>query len=81
MIIMNKYSKENLSILIRKNIRKYRIEKKITLQELADLSELSHGYIRDLECLSIDKTPTVEALGKISNALEIDIRNLFDEIK
>ncbi len=75
-----KYTKEKLSILIRKNIRKYRLKRNITLQELADLSELSHGYIRDLECLSIDKTPTIEALGKLSNALGIDIRQLFDEI-
>lgn len=77
---MNKYSKRDLSILIRKNIKKYRLMKHLTLQELADKTELSHGYIRDLECLSIEKTPTIETIGKIANALNIDIRQLFDEI-
>lgn len=80
-MINNKYTKEYLSNLIRKNIKKYRLKKNLTLQELADLSELSHGYIRDLECLSIDKTPTIETLGKISNALETDIKCFFDEIQ
>lgn len=48
-----------------------------TLQELADLT---HGYVRDLECLSIDKTPLLETIGKFADALEIDIRQLFDDI-
>ena len=51
-----------------------------TLQELADLTGLTHGYVRDLECLTIDKTPTLETIGKFADALEIDIRQLFDEV-
>ena len=77
---MRRYSKANLSIQIRKNIRKYRLIRGYTLQELADLTELTHGYVRDLECLSIDKTPTLETIGKFADALEIDIRQLFDDI-
>lgn len=64
----------------RTNIRKYRLQKKYTLQELADLTGLTHGYVRDLECLSINKTPLLETLGKFADALDIDIRQLFDEI-
>lgn len=78
---MSRYSKDILSIQVRKNIRKYRLIRGYTLQELADKADLSHGYVRDLECLSIDKTPTLEAIGKFANALEIDIRQLFDDIK
>lgn len=78
---MSRYSKQNLSILVRKNIRKYRLIRNYTLQELADKADLSHGYVRDLECLSIDKTPTLEAIGKFAEALEIDIRQLFDDVK
>ncbi len=78
---MSRYSKQNLSILVRKNIRKYRLIRNYTLQELADKADLSHGYVRDLECLSIDKTPTLEAIGKFADALEIDIRQLFDDVK
>lgn len=77
---MYNYSKESLSVQARTNIRKYRLIRGYTLQELADLSELTHGYIRDLECLSIEKQPTLDALGKIANALNIDIRQLFDDI-
>jgi len=77
---MGRYSKTILSIQVRKNIRKYRLIRGYTLQELADLTELTHGYVRDLECLSIDKTPTLETIGKFSDALGIDIRQLFDDI-
>ena len=55
--------------------------RKYTLQELADLTGFTHGYVRDLESLGIYKTPTLEALGKFATALEIDIRQLFDDIK
>lgn len=77
---MRRYSKTILSIQVRKNIRKYRLIRGYTLQELADLTELTHGYVRDLECLSVDKTPTLETIGKFADALEIDIRQLFDDI-
>lgn len=77
---MRRYSKAKLSIQVRKNIRKYRLIRGYTLQQLADLTELTHGYVRDLECLSIDKTPTLETIGKFADALEIDIRQLFDDI-
>ena len=77
----SRYSKEQLSLIVRKNIKKYRLMRKYTLQELADLTGLTHSYVRDLECLSIDKTPLLETIGKFADALEIDIRQLFDEIK
>ena len=75
----SRYSKEKLSLIVRKNIRKYRKMRKYTLQELADLTGLTHGYVRDLECLTLDKTPTLYTLGKFANALDIEIKYLFDE--
>lgn len=75
----SRYSKEQLSLIVRKNIKRYRLMRKYTLQELADLTGLTHGYVRDLECLSIDKTPLLETIGKFADALEIDIRQLFDD--
>ena len=77
---MKRYSKQILSIQVRKNIRKYRLIRGYTMQELADKTDLTHGYVRDLECLTIDKTPTLETIGKFADALEIDIRQLFDDI-
>lgn len=41
--------------MVRKNIRKYRKMRKYTVQELADMTGLTHGYVRDLECLTIEK--------------------------
>jgi transcriptional regulator with XRE-family HTH domain len=77
--LSRRYTKEKLSIIVRKNIKKYRLMRKYTLQELADLTGLTHGYVRDLECLTIDKTPLLETIGKFADALEIDIRQLFDD--
>ena len=77
---MGRYSKQSLSIQVRKNIRKYRLIRNYTLQELADKADLTHGYVRDLECLTIDKTPSLDTIGKFADALEIDIRQLFDDI-
>ena len=77
---MSRYSKEQLSLIVRVNIRKYRKMRGYTMQELADKTGLTHGYVRDLECLTIDKTPLLETIGKFADALEIDIRQLFDEI-
>lgn len=57
---MRRYTKQNLSIQVRINIRKYRHIRNYTLQELADKTELTHGYVCELECLTIDKTPTLE---------------------
>ena len=78
---MSRYSKQNLSIQVRKNIRKYRLIRNYTMQALADKTNLTHGYVRDLECLTIDKTPTLETIGKFADALEIDIRQLFDDVE
>lgn len=77
---MSRYDKQNLSFMVRYNIRKYRLMRHLTMQELADRTGLSHGYVRDLECFSIDKTPLLETVGKFAEALEIDIRLLFDDV-
>ena len=78
---MGRYNKYSLSIQVRKNIRKYRLIRNYTLQELADRTGLTHGYVRDLECLTIDKTPTLGTIGKFADALGIDIRQLFDDVE
>lgn len=75
-----KYSKDSLSTIIRINVKKYRTMCGITQQELADYCNLTHGYIRDLESLKVYKTPTIDTLAKLCTALDIDIRQLFDEI-
>lgn len=77
--LTSRYSKVQLSLIVRKNIRKYRLMRKYPLKEPAYLTVLTHGYVRDLECLSIDKTSLLETIVKFADALEIDIRQLFDD--
>ena len=63
--------------IIRKNIKKYRIEKNLTQQELADMTELSREYICDIENEKRNKHLTIAVLGRISEALQIDITAFF----
>jgi len=77
--VVKMYSKKYVSELVRKNIKKYRLICGYSLQELADKAGYTHGYIRDLESLKVDKTPTLETLANIANALEIKMIQLFEE--
>lgn len=73
------HNDNNIYDIVRKNIRKYRRLKCITQQELADRADLSHGYIREIESLNMGSTFSLDAVEKIANALEIEIKNLFEE--
>lgn len=64
---------------VRLNIRKYRRKKGITQQELADLADLSHGYIRDIESINMAVTFSLDAVEKIANALDVKIKDMFEE--
>ena len=65
--------------LCRKNIRKHRIEKGLTQQQLADLSELSMHFISEIESTVKNKTFSIETVGRIADALQISIDKLFKE--
>lgn len=67
-------------IIIRRNIKKYRLAKKLTQQNLADMIEMSREYICDIENDSRNKHPTISVLGKIADALNIDIKDLFEDV-
>lgn len=66
--------------IIRRNIKKYRKMNFLTQQELADRCDLTRDYICDIESLRKNKGFPIATLSIISNALDIDIRQLFDEI-
>ena len=66
--------------IARVNIKKYRKLANMTTQELADKSEFTHQFIRDLESLKLVRRPRLDTFGRIANALGIDIRQLFDEV-
>lgn len=75
----NKINQTNIYDTVRYNIRKYRRIKEMTQQELADKTDLSHGYIREIESLKMKKTFSLDAVEKIANALEIEFIHLFEE--
>ena len=62
--------------LLGKRIKLLRENKNLTQENLAEKSSLSLDYIGKIE-VSINK-PGLRALLKIANALEVDIKELFD---
>lgn len=61
------------------NIKKYRKLKKISTKELALKTGYSHAYIRRLESHS-KKNFSILTIAVIANALNIDIKCLFDKV-
>ncbi len=72
-------SNKNIYDTVRRNIRRYRRMKKMTQQDLADASFLSHGYIREIESTNMGATFSLDAVEKIANGLGIEVKYLFEE--
>ena len=70
--------------IVRTNIKKFRLEHKLTQQDLADLSGVSRQYICDIENKNRNKHITIAILGKIADALNLHIIEFFikeDELR
>ena len=67
--------------IVRKNIRKFRLKRNLTQQDLADMTDLSREYICDIENESRNKHPTISVLGRIAESLDIEITRFFIESK
>ncbi len=65
--------------IIRKNIKKIRIQKGYTQQDLADMTDISREYICDVENESRNKHISISLLGRIADALNVDIIEFFKE--
>lgn len=63
--------------IIRKNVKKFRNEKNLTQQDLADMTDLSREYICDIENEKRCKHPSIAVVGRIADALNIDIENFL----
>lgn len=61
------------------NVRKYRLEKKLSQEDFADLCGLHRTYISDVE--RFNRSISLENIQKIADALEIDTYKLFIEGK
>ena len=62
---------------ITKNIKELRKQKKITLQQLADLTGLTKGYLSKIE--RAKKAPPYSTLNKIAMALNVDAASLLGD--
>ena len=65
--------------IARRNIKRYRISRRLTQQALADLTGLTRDYICDIESLKKNKGFSIATLARIACALGIDIRDLLDD--
>lgn len=61
---------------VRQNIRKYRMEKKLTSAQLAELTDLSHDYIRQIESKKTAYNFSFITFYKISVALGVGMDKL-----
>jgi len=62
---------------IRKNIKKYRKEKRLTAAELAEAVGLSHDFIRQIESEKAAYNFSVDTVYKISVALDTGLDKLI----
>ena len=63
--------------LLRKNVKEIRKSKGLTQQDLADLTYLSREYICDIENEKRNKHPSLSVIGRLADALEVEIGLLF----
>ena len=66
---------------MRKNIKKYRKLVGFTQQELADMIGVSMHYISQIESAKPYKYFTLIIISRIADALNIDIKDLFEKQK
>ena len=62
---------------IAKRITYFRTLKSYSVNKLANLAGISQSYLRDVELGK--KNPTVETLSYICDALEISLKDFFDD--
>ena len=77
---MNNTIEDNIYNLVAKNIKKYRKQKGWTQIKLALESNISVDYLKKIETKSgSTKQFSLDTIHKIANALNIDVKNLFDK--
>lgn len=64
---------------IRRNIKKYRREKNLTSAQLAEMVDLSHDFIRQIESEKVGNHFSVETFYKISVALDVSLDRLIEK--
>ncbi len=73
----NLHNSEYYFSIVRKNLIRLRKKYGYTQQDIADMIGSSRQYICDLENSNRYKHITIDFLGRIADALEIDIKEFF----
>ena len=64
---------------IRRNIKKTRKEKGMTAAELAEMVDLSHDFIRQIESEKIKANFSVDTFYRIAIALDVSLDKLIEK--
>ena len=70
---------DNIYNTIRRNIKKYRKEKGLTSPQLAEMVDLSHDFIRQIESEKVGYNFSVETFYKIAVALDVSLDKLIEK--
>lgn len=71
--------KTNIYNIIRRNIRKYRLQRGLTSAQLAELVDVSHDFIRQIESEKVAYNFSVDTFYKISVALDVTLDDLIQD--
>ena len=63
--------------VLSKNLKRIRKEKKLTQQQLAELSNYSVGFIMNIESEKYYQTFSLGTLWQFSKVLNVDVREFF----
>lgn len=66
--------------IVRHNIKRLREKAGLTQQQLADKTGISMNYVAKIESKKMQRGFTIVSLGRIADALGLDIRELFKPI-
>lgn len=66
--------------IIRYNIKRLREEAGLTQQQLADKAGITMNYVAKIESKKMQRGFTIVSLGRIADALGLDIRELFKPV-
>lgn len=64
--------------IIRRNIKKYRKEKGLTSAQLAEMVDLSHDFIRQIESEKVGNNFSVETFYRIAVVLDVGLDKLIE---
>ena len=66
---------------IGQSIKKYRKQKGLTQEQLADKASISISYLTKIEALNCDQPFSLEVILDISEVLDISVHQLLEDVK